>query len=127
MTPYARHTIGRLGEDIACSFLLKKGFFLIERNYRKKWGELDIIAEKSGVLHFVEVKTVSSSISHETSSFRPEENIHPRKLKRLWRAIETYLDSRSKKEVPWQIDGVIIFLNKKKLEARVRLLQNIIE
>ena len=56
----AKHLeIGRLGEDIACRFLKEKGFKVVERNYWKKWGEIDIVAEKEGVLRFIEVKTVT--------------------------------------------------------------------
>ena len=48
--------IGQVGEDIACKFLMKHGFTVLERNYTKKWGEIDIIAQKEDVLYFVEVK-----------------------------------------------------------------------
>ena len=50
---------GKLGEDIACEYLVNRGFIIIERNFRKPWGELDIIAKDSkGVLVFVEVKAI---------------------------------------------------------------------
>lgn len=61
---------GDLGEDIAAMFLVKQGFSVVERNYLRKWGEIDIIAKKDGVLYFVEVKTVSwptsDHVAHET-------------------------------------------------------------
>ena len=47
---------GAVGEDIACTFLQRKGFKIIEKNYRKPWGEIDIIAEKNGEVRFMEVK-----------------------------------------------------------------------
>lgn len=50
---------GRWGENVAAEFLQKRGYGIIERNYRCRAGEVDIIAEKSGVIHFVEVKTRS--------------------------------------------------------------------
>ena len=53
---------GNLGEDLACRFLMKRGFDVIERNYLKKCGEIDIIATNKGKIHFIEVK----SVSHET-------------------------------------------------------------
>lgn len=49
--------IGQLGEDLAAKFLKRNGFTIIIRNYRKKYGELDIIAENEGDLVFIEVKT----------------------------------------------------------------------
>ena len=56
----AKHNeTGVKGEEVATKYLEKKGFLIVNRNYRKKWGELDIVAEKEGIVHFVEVKTVS--------------------------------------------------------------------
>ena len=54
-----KQKIGRLGEDIAIKYLQNKGFLVIGQNYLKKCGEIDIIAKKDRVLHFIEVKTVS--------------------------------------------------------------------
>ena len=50
---------GKVGECIAVKFLENKGFEIIEQNYRKKYGEIDIIAQKGKILHFIEVKSVS--------------------------------------------------------------------
>jgi Holliday junction resolvase-like predicted endonuclease len=50
---------GELGELIATRYFSERGFRLVERNYTKKWGEIDIIVEKGGITHFVEVKSVS--------------------------------------------------------------------
>ena len=49
---------GKWGEDKAAEFLKGKGYSIIERNYRCRCGEIDIIAERAGTVHFVEVKTV---------------------------------------------------------------------
>ena len=54
--------IGEIGEDIAEKFLMKSGFTIVERNYTRKWGEIDIIAKKRGVVCFFEVKSVSCEI-----------------------------------------------------------------
>ncbi len=123
-----KQKIGKIGEDIACKFLTKRGFAVLERNYWKKWGEIDIIVKKGDVLHFVEVKTVSHIPSkNKVDKYRPEENIHPRKLKRLSRTIQTYL---LEKDIPedddWQFDVVVVFLDQKRRKARVRYLENII-
>lgn len=50
-----------IGEDAACVYLQKKGYKVIERNFRKGYGEIDIIATHKNVLVFIEVKTRSSS------------------------------------------------------------------
>ena len=42
-----KQKVGNLGENLACRFLAERGFKIVERNYRKKWGELDIVAEKN--------------------------------------------------------------------------------
>ena len=51
---------GGCGEDAACNYLKKHGYKIVERNYRCKFGEIDIIARKKGVLIFAEVKTRTS-------------------------------------------------------------------
>ena len=51
MTFTEKQKVGRIGEDIACKFLMKHGFEVADRNYLRKWGEIDIIAKKRGVLH----------------------------------------------------------------------------
>lgn len=62
-----KQEIGNTGELIAARFLMKHGFSVIERNYRKKWGEIDIILVKKGKTHFVEVKTVSYETTKEVT------------------------------------------------------------
>ena len=120
--------IGQVGEDIACKFLMKHGFTVLERNYTKKWGEIDIIAQKEDVLYFVEVKSKSVSgldfVSPETS--RPEDNMHPWKLKRLSRVIETYLISKRLGNIKWQFDLLVVYLDIDKKMARVNRIENII-
>lgn len=52
-----RGEFGRRGEDAACAYLLRHGYSIVERNYRCRRGEIDIIAAKDGGAVFVEVKT----------------------------------------------------------------------
>ena len=58
ISSYTRKEVGALGEDVACEYLRRHGFSICARNFVRKTGELDIIAEKENTLHFVEVKTV---------------------------------------------------------------------
>lgn len=120
--------IGQIGEDVACKFLMKQGFSVLDRNYTKKWGEIDIIAQKEDILYFIEVKSKSVSdlnfISLETN--RPEDNMHPWKLKRLSRVIETYLISKRLGNTRWQFDLLVIYLDIDKRMARVKRMENII-
>lgn len=135
--------IGEIGETIASNFLTRKGFVVIERNYRKKWGEIDIVAQKDNKLHFVEVKTVSrksfnGKFIKETSNYRAEDNMHPWKQQRLGRAIQTYLlgkyppsrkasAGQSKDSEPeWQLDLATVTLDRENKVAKIKLIENII-
>jgi len=127
-----KRKIGDLGEDIACRFLMKRGFEVVERNYLRKWGEIDIIVRKGQKIHFIEVKTVSHlPVSYETDVYKPEDNLHPWKLERLGRVIQSCLldykfVSHVTKEVDWQFDVLTVYLDLKTKEAKVEYLEDII-
>lgn len=126
---------GDIGEEIACRFLVKYGFKIVDQNYLKPWGEIDIIAQKQRNIHFVEVKTIKYhlNVSCETDNyvtreiFRPEENVHSAKLKRLHRAIQTYLSEKHvSHETEWQIDVVTVLLDLETKKAKVEIIENVI-
>ncbi|MCX6747526.1 MAG: YraN family protein [Candidatus Nomurabacteria bacterium] len=133
---------GEIGENIAVKFLVKHGYSILERNYTKKWGEIDVIAQKEGKLYFVEVKSVSrltlpsfvtretseNNVIHETNDeYRPEDNMHPWKLKRLSRTIQTYLaSSKASEDLEWQVDLLVVYLNLKDKKAKVKVIKDII-
>jgi len=116
-----KQKIGEIGEDIACTFLIKQGFIILERNYTKKWGEMDIVGRKDNKIYFFEVKSTS------IENYRPEDNMHPWKVKRLSRTIQTYLLERKIPEnTDWQFDLLAVFLNFGKREAKVKRIENVI-
>ncbi|HET8581333.1 MAG TPA: YraN family protein [Candidatus Paceibacterota bacterium] len=126
--------IGTLGESIAATFLERKGYRILERNYRKTWGEVDIVAERRGVVRFVEVKSVSrenssslseGEFSRETGQYRPEEQVHPEKLRKISRLAENYMVERHDGR-EYQIDVVGVFLDHAHRRARCRLFENAI-
>lgn len=122
--------IGNLGEDVACVFLVKNGYTIITRNYRKKCGEIDIISKKNNFIHFIEVKTLAHKIQRggNYTGYRPEENVHPQKLKRLERAVQIYLKEHSvSDETPIQIDVVAITLHTERKIAKIRFIKNIVD
>ena len=122
--PKHKKKIGALGENMACRFLVKHGFRILDRNYSKKWGEIDIVAEKDKIFRFIEVKSI---VSYETNRYRPEENVHYQKLKRLSRVIQTYLlDKKVSYETEWQIDVLAVFLDLENKKAKFRFTENII-
>lgn len=117
--------VGQIGEEIAVKHLVKQGFEILDRNYRKKYGEIDIVAKKDGILHFVEVKTVSCETVPD--GYQPEENINFFKAKRLSNVIRTYLASgRVSHETEFQIDAMAVFLNQTTRKAKMRITEGII-
>ena len=139
--PTEKQKIGRLGEDIAVKYLENKGFLVIERNYLKKCGEIDIIAKKAGITHFIEVKSVTrenlgrnvSELANSrlgrsvTDKYRPEDNLHPYKLKRLARVIQLYLfEKHANGEPEWVFDAITVQIDTKTRRASVKFLQNIV-
>lgn len=100
---------GAQGEAIACIFLQRKGFRVVEKNYRKPWGEIDIIAEKGKIVRFVEVKALSGDLevlSRESNGYQPEQQIHPDKLRKIVRTAQLYMESKEMigniKLTPWR-------------------------
>ena len=112
--------------------LLKRSFKILDRNYRKKWGEIDIIAKKDNILHFIEVKSVSIETKNSDKSefgrtFLPEENVHYWKRKRLSNTIQSYLAEKNVSiETEWQIDIMAVFVDLKNLKAKIRITENVI-
>jgi len=133
--------IGQLGEDIAGKWLIDKGFTVLERNYAKKWGEIDIIAERDKMVYFVEVKTVSwettEALHKELSVFqdgngedtrgryRPEEKVDSRKQQRLGRAIQTWI-AANRFTGPFQIDVMTVRLVPREKYAVIEVIENVI-
>jgi len=91
--------IGNIAEDKAVEFLEKQGFFIIDRNFYTKFGEIDIIALKDEVYHFIEVKS--------GKNFKSIYNITPIKMKRIIKSIQVYLQ-KNKVNAVYQIDAITI-------------------
>jgi len=86
--PEARRAQGDAAEDRACRHLEGAGFTIVERNFRTKGGEIDIVARKGDVLAFVEVR------SREAPGFgTPEESVTPAKRRRIVGAARRYLSN----------------------------------
>lgn len=128
--------IGRLGESIAVKHLKNKGYSIITQNHWKKWGEIDIVAKKDGILHFVEVKSVSyvtssNTVSHaclsgrqENPAFDPQDHMNTEKKRRLHKVIETYI-SHEGIESEYQVDLILVYLNHETKTAKVDFIENI--
>jgi putative endonuclease len=94
-----RGLIGKLGEDIACEYLEFKGHLIVERNYRIKFGEIDIISKLGNGLHFIEVKTVKSS------NTTPEEHIDRKKISKMKKLADLYFNDYSKNLTALELDN----------------------
>ncbi len=97
---------GRKGEEIALAYLRENGYSILEKNWRHKHLEIDIIAKKNNILHFVEVKTRKLEgmlLAHESLSYKKTQN--------LLRAIEIYL-SQMDDDCTAQLDLIAININK---------------
>lgn len=95
----SKQTIGRIGEEKACSFLLTQGHTIINRNWRNSHLELDIISLKDKELHIVEVKTRVAPIMAA-----PQENVTHNKQARMIAAAKAYLNSTQRKSLPKDLD-----------------------
>jgi Holliday junction resolvase-like predicted endonuclease len=128
---------GQIGEKLAIKKLSSLGFKILEINFTRNTGEIDIVAQKGKRLHFVEVKSVSCEISSVkqgkmvthviNTGYRPEENLNIYKFKKIAKTVEIYLlEKNISHETPWQIDLACVYIDLSKKQGRVEILENII-
>jgi putative endonuclease len=104
---YPHHDTGKIGEELAIAWLQQQGFTILMRNWRFKRFEMDIIAEKNHVLHFIEVKTRRSN-----SFGYPEERIDRRKIRRMLRTGTAYqCQNPSWRQVQYDILSITMVQN----------------
>jgi len=87
-----RHALGRLGERLAAEHLIRRGFRILERNYRTRWGELDIVAFDGRILSFCEVKTRRLAPG---GALGPFDSIRNRKRSRVRRMAGSWMAEHS--------------------------------
>jgi putative endonuclease len=102
---------GNYCEDEAGLFLIRQGFSILFKNYRTTFGELDIIAEKNGVIHFVEVKAVSRETFER--GIRPQDHVTREKIRRIKMVAQHFLVTYEMSGVSNQIDLVAIVTSEK--------------
>jgi len=120
-TSDARQNLGRLGERLASDTLEMRGYRIIERNFRCRSGEIDLVAEEGQDLVFVEVKT-----RRGTAYGLPEEAVNSRKSIKLQEVACYYLDLHNLPDCSWRIDVVAVqFSSTGKLEE-IRVYQHAI-
>jgi len=118
--------VGNLGEDISVKHLVKLKYTILDRNFRRPWGEIDVVASKDETIHFIEVKTVTFSGNLSPYEYMPEDNVHDQKLQRLHRVIKTYLGEKNVSDSQsWQVDIMAVFLDLKQKKAKIRITEDI--
>ena len=108
--------LGNQGEQLACEYLVEKGFIILGRNYRITFGEIDIIAKKreqflgktQDIIHFVEVK----SLATKASDFTPEQRVDYKKQRKLRQLAEIWLQKNKLPQTqPYQIDIISVTIS----------------
>ena len=111
---------GKYGEELAAGFLIKKGYKILETNYRySKMAEIDIIALKSNTIHFIEVKTRNGK-----TYGAPLEAITKTKLNSIYRCAKFYLSKTKTFYKQMQIDAIGILIDNNK-EPEFNFVENI--
>lgn len=121
--PHARYggrrDRGERAESLAARFLETEGFSILGRNYRTRFGEIDVVAEEKGQIVFVEVRSLGPGAGHS-----PEETIGWAKQKRLCRAALAYLQQKGLEGRPARFDVIAILEGDPSTGARLRHLRN---
>ena len=122
--------LGIFGEKIAENYLKKKGYQILDKNYSSKFvsgpqrGEIDIVAKKSDVISFVEVKALEDS--GEPLAISPEEKFNLQKKRKIIKMAEGWL---IEKKIPfdskWQIDVISIKINLGDKKAKILYFENV--
>ncbi len=120
--PSKKRKFGDAGERIAEKYLKDKGYIIVEKNYLKPWGEIDLVAKKQGSLIFCEVKTRDAK---HVQHYLAESSVNRLKIKKLQKICETYLmEHRLPYSQKWQIDVLAIAIDKEKKKARIKHFEN---
>ena len=119
--PLTRREVGAKGENVAAEHLKKRGYKIIQRNFRCRQGEIDIIAQQGECLVFVEVRT-KKSYGYGT----PEESITIEKSERLISLAEGYIQTLDTPPLSWRIDVVAVELTPGNKTSRLEHIENAI-
>ncbi len=123
--------LGDLGEKLACEYLVKKGYNILERNYRISFGEIDVICRKrwglfkknDKTIHFVEVKTIMAQ-----DGFFPEERVDFAKQRKLKQLCQIWLEKKHfPQDIPYQIDIIGVSVNETTGQAKLAYFPNAVE
>jgi putative endonuclease len=112
-----RLIVGRTGEDVAVQYLLQRGYYILERNYRCRFGEIDLVARDGDTLTFIEVKT------RRSRTFGPAAAaVTHTKQRHLIKASQMYMVQHGKRDDLCRFDVVTIDMDGQ--ESRIELIKD---
>ncbi|MFH1175131.1 MAG: YraN family protein, partial [bacterium] len=121
-----KQVVGKLGEDLALKFLGQKGYKVVARNFRQKFGELDLVFKDKEEWVFVEVKT-RKKIENNAFGY-PEQAVNRRKIQKISNTAQKFLEinSCSLDRAKWRIDVIAIYLDWRTRQAEIKHIKNVI-
>lgn len=118
-----RQKLGAYGEGVALQYLEGKHYKILAKNFKCRWGEIDIVARNKGKIIFFEVKTIQKK-----EGFVPEDKLNPKKKRQLLKMVQIYLSEKKIPfETPLQIDVLAVELEPFSQKTRIRHFKNVIE
>jgi putative endonuclease len=117
--PSNRKEVGARGEKLAADLLKKRGYKILQHNFRCREGEIDIVAQRGECLVFVEVRTKKN-----TAFGTPEESVTLSKREKLISLVDIYLQACDQAPVSWRIDVVAVELAPDNKVSRLEHIEN---
>ena len=115
--------LGEQGEETAQDYLKSKGYKILTQNFKRKWGEIDIVVKKQGKIIFVEVKTIIKN-----QGFFAQDQVDYKKKNQLRKMAQIYLsENKIPFESPWLIDVVAVEINPISGKPTVSHFENAVE
>lgn len=118
--PDKRRLTGQQGEDLAAQYIIQQGYQIIERNWRCRRGELDIIARKDGILIIIEVRSRKSLVSFG----HPVESVERRKQDKVRKIAEIYVTLSGQSSSRVRFDVITVLLTKDGLLQEINHIPN---
>ena len=117
-----RLALGRVGEDAAAAALTARGYLILRRNVRTRYGEIDLVAAHGSEIVFIEVKTRTAG-----DRGRPFDAIHPAKQRRLARLALSFMHRRRLQDRACRFDGVAVWVTRDGRVRQVEIMPNAFE
>lgn len=119
-----KQKIGEWGEKVALEYLRSQKYRILEQNYRRPWGEIDLIAQDGETIVFVEVKANSASFGQ---AFSPEIRVNPKKSRHILRTAQLFVNQRfAGKEKEWRVDILGITFDLSNSTAKIKHFKNVL-